>query len=411
MGVVVALDAQRGGGQAQRLLQLLEGPGTGVDVGGPAQAVADELLLGVAGDRAQQVPLAAPLRHPDLHPGAPLLAQPRLVQVGVVGQVGDQHGLGVAGGRLVVVEALQHVADQLGPVERLDLVHHEAPAAHHPSPAHEEHLDGGLEVVLGQADHVEVLGAVAHDLLLLDRLAHRDQPVPHPGRPLELELVGGRPHAALEPVDDGVGVALEELQQLVDVGGVGLGLDGAHAGARALLDVVQQAGPAQPLVAVELGLAAGAQGERAQQQVERLPDGVGVGVGPEVAHALALGPPHHRGPGPLVGDGHGQERVALVVDQADVEAGPVLLDQRELEHQRLDLVADLDPLDGLGRGHHLRRAGVQVRRALEVVRQALAQRAGLADVDDPAVGVLELVGARGVGDGAGRRPLEHRCRA
>ena len=115
--------------------------------------------------------------------------------------------------------------------------------------------------------------------------------------------------------------------------------------------------------------------------------------------------PHHHGAGPLVADGDGQERVALVVHQADVEPGPVLLDQRVLQHERLDVVADLDPLDGLGRGHHLGRAGRQVPRVLEVVRQALAQRLGLADVDHPAVDVLELVAAGRVGDGAGRGTL------
>ena len=99
------------------------------------------------------------------------------------------------------------------------------------------------------------------------------------------------------------------------------------------------------LVAVELVVRAGADRERAQQQVERLADGVGVAVGPEVAHALALAAPHDHGPGPLVAHGDGQERVALVVAQPDVEPGLVLLDEAVLEHERFDLVAHLDPLD------------------------------------------------------------------
>ncbi len=80
------------------------------------------------------------------------------------------------------------------------------------------------------------------------------------------------------------------------------------------------------------------------------------------AHALAGATPHDHGPGPVVVEGDGQERVALVVDQPDVEAGPVLLDQAVLQHERLDVVADLDPLDRLGRRHHLRRAGMHRRR-------------------------------------------------
>jgi hypothetical protein len=39
----------------------------------------------------------------------------------------------------------------------------------------------------------------------------------------------------------------------------------------------------------------------------------------------------------------------------------VLLDEAVLEHERLDLVADLDPLDRLRRRDHLRRAGCMLR--------------------------------------------------
>ena len=105
--------------------------------------------------------------------------------------------------------------------------------------------------------------------------------------------------------------------------------------------------------------------------------------------------------------GDGQERVALVVAQPDVEARPVPLDERVLEHQRFDVVANLDPLDRLGGRAPSGRSGAAGRRVLEVVREPRAQGLGLADVDHPAVGVLELVGARGVGDGAGGRALDH----
>src|SRR3546814_20020991 len=116
---------------------------------------------------------------------------------------------------------------------------------------------------------------------------------------------------------------------------------------------------------------------------------------PEVADALALAAAHHHGAGPLVVHRDREERVALVVAEADVEARLVLLDQRVLEHQRFDVVADLDPLDGLCCGHHLRGAGRQRRRLHEVVRSTLAQRARLAAGDDAAVPVLELEIGRG----------------
>ena len=184
--------------------------------------------------------------------------------------------------------------------------------------------------------------------------------------------------------------------------------DLADAGPGALLDVEQQAGPAEALVLVELVVRARAEREGAEQQVERLPDGVGVAVGPEVADPLALAAPHHHRPGPLVVHGDGQERVALVVAQPHVEARLVALDERVLQHQRLDVVADLDPLDGLGRRHHRRRPRRQRGRLHEVVREPRPQGLGLAHVDDAPVPILELVGPRGVGDRAGGRALHHR---
>ena len=233
------------------------------------------------------------------------------------------------------------------------------------------------------------------------------QAVAQPGRPLVLLAVGRGPHLLFEVLDDGLGVAVEELDQPLHQPLVLPLVDLAHARSGALLDVEEEAGPAEALVVAELVVAARADRERAQEEVERLPDGVGVGVGTEVLGVLALLAPHDHGPGPLVAGGDGEEGVALVVPQADVEPGPVLLDEVVLEHEGLDVVADLDPLHRLGRGHHLGGAGRQRRRGHEVVRQARPQAVGLAHVDDPAVLVLELVRPGGVGNGAGRRTLEH----
>jgi hypothetical protein len=116
---------------------------------------------------------------------------------------------------------------------------------------------------------------------------------------------------------------------------------------------------------------------------------------------------HHDRTGPLLVEGHGKERIALVVAQTDVEAGPMLLDERELENQRFHFVANRHPLDRLGGGHHLGRAGMEQRRVLEVVRQALAQTRRLAHVDHAAVRVLELVRARSIGNARAGRSLHH----
>ena len=72
-----------------------------------------------------------------------------------------------------------------------------------------------------------------------------------------------------------------------------LGVDPTDAGRRALADVAQQARAADLAGALEHPGAAGARREDPQQQVDGLADRPGVGVGPEVADALALGAAHH----------------------------------------------------------------------------------------------------------------------
>ena len=109
-----------------------------------------------------------------------------------------------------------------------------------------------------------------------------------------------------------------------------------------------------------------------------------MGVGPEVAGALALGPAHHLGPRELLAHGDREVRVGLVVAVLDVEARVELLDPGVLELQGLDLVGDHGPLDAGRGGDHGRRARVQRADVLEVGRQPGPQRLGLADVDDPA---------------------------
>ena len=186
-------------------------------------------------------------------------------------------------------------------------------------------------------------------------------------------------------------------------------VDQARARPGAALDVVHEARTAEALVADELPVAAAAHREGTEQQVERLSYGVRVGIRAEimVLGAAARAAPADRRPGPLVIFGEHEERVALVVPKPDVEARLVLLDEAVLEHQGLDVVADLYPLDAFGAGDHLGRPRSQSRRVLEIVGEALAQGICLTDVYDPPVLVAELVRARGVGDHTGRRSFKH----
>ena len=169
----------------------------------------------------------------------------------------------------------------------------------------------------------------------------------------------------------------------------------------------EQARPAQALVGPKLGIRAGPDRKRAQQQVERASDGPHVGVGAEVAHAAAFAPPDHRRLGPVVVHGQRQPRVALVVLEPDVEPRLELLDQIVLEQERLGLGPDDHPLDVVGGLHHLSGAPSQVGWILEVRVHPGPERLGFPYVEDAAVPVDELVGTRHVGDRTGERTSGH----
>ena len=329
--------------------------------------------------------------------------EPRLEHVGAVGHLGDEH----ARRDLLPlhVELADERGDQLVARELLDAVDDPPLAPEHPAAPDEEHLERGLEIVLGHPDDVEVLGRREHHLLALERPAGRLQLVADLRRLLVLLTLRGLRHLALEALEHRAGVARQELGQGVDVGPVPLLGDArrlGHARARAPADVEVEAGPpgARPLV--EERVRARPHGEDAGEGIERVADRPGVPVGTEVSDLLALRAAEHLRPRPPLPHRQGEVRIGLVVAVADVEPRPVLLDQVVLEHQRVDLARGHDPLDARGRRHHRLGAGVQG--PAPVVREALAERAGLPDVDHAAVGVAEQVGAGGVGDRGGGRP-------
>ena len=98
-----------------------------------------------------------------------------------------QHLLGHAERRLVAVQLLEDAVDETSRREVFDLVDDEALAADDSALADEEDLHRRFELVVGDADDVDVLVAIGHHLLLLDRPVHGSQPVAHPRRPLVLQ--------------------------------------------------------------------------------------------------------------------------------------------------------------------------------------------------------------------------------
>ena len=179
---------------------------------------------------------------------------------------------------------------------------------------------------------------------------------------------------------------------------------------RALVDVAEQAGAPDLAGALEHAVGAGPHREDAQQLVDRLADRPGVAVGAEVPGALLLRAATDHHPRVLLADGHRQPGVGLVVAVLDVVARVELLDPAVLQLERLDLGVDDGPLDAGGGGDHGGGAGVEVADVLEVRRQPRAEVLRLADVDDPAPGVAELVDARLGRDLARLRTVRRRVR-
>ena len=127
-------------------------------------------LARVARDGLEQGSLVAALRHAEVD-GGPAHADSQSVTASAsCGQRGHQD---LAGHRLTAVAAVQlqqELLDEATQVDVLDLLDDEAALTTDPAAADVEDLDGGLELVLGEADDVGVGGVAEHDRVLLHRL-------------------------------------------------------------------------------------------------------------------------------------------------------------------------------------------------------------------------------------------------
>ena len=299
---VEALDAQRRLGQVERVLQRVEGPGPGVVVGRPPQPVADELLLGVLRDRLLQGPLVAPLRHPDRHLRAPQLgtATPRRgrrrrARRGRAPRAGAGRGrLRRRGPRAPVPTSSPGVTSStlsrtkpLRPTTRPRRTKNTCTAASSSSSA--------MPITSRSSGRSVTICCFSMALRTLVSRSRR-RAARSNSRASAASCIccsSRRTTGSVSPSRK----SSSSLDQPVVL--ARSSISPTH-GPAALLDVEQQARPAQARGGVELVVGAGADRERAQQQVERLPDGVGVAVGAEVADALALLAPHDHRPGPLV---------------------------------------------------------------------------------------------------------------
>ena len=153
---------------------------------------------------------------------------------------------------------------------------------------------------------------------------------------------------------------------------------------RTFFYVEEETRSSESLVLSEFRLRAGSNGKGANQLVERVPNGPSVRVGTEISSPRTFAPTHDGRPRPFVRNRDREEWIALIVAKSYVKSRTVLFDQVVLEHERFELVAYLDPLDAVCRGHH-RGGSWMLRRAIdEVGRDARTQVLRLADIDDAA---------------------------
>ena len=95
--------------------------------------------------------------------------------------------------------------NELGAVEVFDAIDDPALPPEDPPPSNREHLERRLEVVLGEAHHVQVLGADQDHLLALQRPPRRLQLVAEPSRLFVLLPLGGPGHLEIEPLQHRLG--------------------------------------------------------------------------------------------------------------------------------------------------------------------------------------------------------------
>ena len=189
-GDVEALDAQGRRGKRKRAFELQQRV-VGALVGiARAHHKAHESMVGVGLRQIEQLLFLAALGHMDGHLAGAPFRQPRLQQLGVVGQLaGDAHLVGHVGTGGVI--ALEEACDKLLLPHVEPLVEHKLAATARATLTDGEHLHASDGLLAIEADDVHVNGRGEHDLLALPHVLEGGEPVAAAGGLLEVEL-GGR---------------------------------------------------------------------------------------------------------------------------------------------------------------------------------------------------------------------------
>src|SRR5882672_5204420 len=256
MTVVVDLDA------ARRPCQP-EGPGErGKEplLGRRLGKLAAERLAGVGERVLDDVALAAPARHQELHFAVALDGERLRQQFAVLDLLRQQDE---AWTRLVVVELREKRAQYLAGSERPVGARKIGAIAPVLAGAKEEYLDAEKAAVLEDRENIRLLDIARIDVLVRLHGRQRREPIAQYGGALEIERLGRLVHFACEIFLYGAAPARQELLRLPHQLVIGGARYLARAGRRAALDLVEQA---RPGAAVEHGIRAGQDQEGALQR-------------------------------------------------------------------------------------------------------------------------------------------------
>ena len=412
---VVALDAQQRVGQLQRLLQLHEGGATGGQITGTAALVQGQRLARILGDRLHEFCLVAALRDANFHGAAAHLRQPGCQLLLILGLHRHQHGarnivaiqalLGVLLGgearRNIAVHLRDELLNELRVGAVVHLLHDPAALAADPAAAHEEHLNGRLQVVLSVGEQVGVHGRTEHHGVTLKRLSQRGNIVAKNRGALKVHISCSGFHFRGQLGDMFLSATTHKPGQPARQLAVLLGANLAHARRRTLIDITEQARAATILRAVKHAVRAGAHREHAQQRIQGFTNRPRLRIRAKIAHTLtALTASHHRARVHVI-DRNRQVRVRLIVTERNVEPRRKLLNPGVFKLQRFHLARHHGPLHTRRRMHHRIGLWAQRLRGRKIAVEAVAQVLRLAHVDDAAVGIAETVNARVGGDFAG----------
>ncbi len=231
----------------------------------------------------------------------------------------------------------------------------------------------------GDADDVLIDGGRLRNPLPFERAFNLENPVPQPGRFLEVFAGRGGIHLRAQVVHELPVVPFEKLSHLPDDAVVILLRLLSCAGGHAALDFELDARAfGRP---VDVDRACG-QWKHLLDDFQRFPEGAGWRVGAIVQGAVLLDAAHDGEPGKAVFDRQAKIRILLVVSEHDIEARAVSFDEVALENQGFQFRP---------RDHRLE------------VRDVTDEQGGFGSM----VGALEEVGSHAVGEPGRLADIQH----